>query len=162
MMSSSLLQRQFISTIGLALIACIINIACADALINKLDDIEAHVTPGRLSDLQMTEHLCVGINPSGPLSLLLLGSGSKGAFSIQNGPDSIPYSVSISGRVSNGRFRSVISGVPLTGLQSRVLSPSNRCRGNTTILRVIFKSNAFSSAHAGIYRGSLQITVIPE
>ena len=140
----------------------IVNLTSADILVNKLDDIEASVTPGRQNNLVIRERLCIGSSPPGPFSLIVIGSGANGDFTIQSGPHSIPYLVSIRDRITGGGFRPITPGIPLTGLQSRALNPNNRCRGNASILRVIFNSSAFVSAPAGIYRGTIQISVIPE
>ncbi len=140
----------------------VINDATADILITKLDDVDAMATPGRANDLTLTERLCIGSNPAGPFSLRATGSGIGGRFTIENGPYAIPFATYIQDRVSGGSFMSINPGIPVTGLRARSLNPNNRCRGNPTQVRIVFSNLSFSGAPAGIYRGTLQLSVIPE
>ena len=154
--------KKLTSCLLAALYLAVFNTAGADILVNRLNDIEASATPGRQNDLVLDERLCVGSNPPGPYSLQALGSGVNGGFSIHSGPHSLSYNAYIRDQFSRGSFNQLIAGTPLTGLQGRALNPNNRCRGNTTTLRVEFTKEALSSAVAGIYTGTMIITVIPE
>ena len=136
--------------------------ADADILTNKFDDIESSVTPGQVNDLVMTERICVGSNPSGPFSLIALGSGDAGAFVITNATHQIPYDLYINDRFSRLRYTQVRPGRALSGLQSRSINNAGRCRGNSTGLRVIISSDTLKSAVSGTYQGNLQVMVIPE
>ena len=144
------------------LIAYLCTYAYAEILVNKLDDLQASVTSGRQNDLILQERLCVGSNPAGPFSLQILGSGDNGSFSIQNGPNILNYSAFVRDRFSRGRFRNVIPGELMSGFQSRRLRNNETCRGNSTVLRIIFAHEVFQAVPSGIYQGSIQITVIPE
>lgn len=134
----------------------------ADILTNKFDDVESSVTPGQVNDLIMTERICVGSSPSGPFSLIALGSGDAGEFVISNAANQIPFELHINDRFSRLRFTQVQPGRALSGLQSRSINNAGRCRGNSTGLRVIITSESLKRAVSGIYQGSLQVMVIPE
>lgn len=134
----------------------------ADILTNKFDDVESSVTPGQVNDLIMTERICVGSNPSGPFSLIALGSGNAGEFVISNATNQIPFDLYINDRFSRLRYTQVQPGRALSGLQSRRINNAGRCRGNSTGLRVIITSDSLKRAISGTYQGSLQVMVIPE
>ena len=134
----------------------------ADILITKLDDIVIAANPGRANDLRVTERLCVASNPVGPYSLVAIGSGLDGAFSLQNGPHVMRYELSLRDRRSGGGFRALMPTVPLTGLLTRRLRNNLRCPGNAARLRFIIRKSELTGAVSGAYQGSLQLTVIPE
>lgn len=134
----------------------------SDILVAKLDDISVVTNPSRANDLRVTERLCVASDPVGPYSLSATGSGLDGGFSIQNGPYNIGYELFLRDRRSGGGFRALVPNVPLTGLLTRRLRNNQGCPGNAARLRMIIRKETLSGAAAGIYRGSLQLTVIPE
>ena len=138
------------------------SISIADILITKLDDITISTSAGRVNDLIATNRFCVASNPVGPYSLEALGSGVNNAFTIQNGPYVIDYEILLRDRLSGGRFRPVLAGVPLTGLLTQPLRGGRRCPGNAARLRMIIRTVSLQSAVPGVYHGSLQLTVIPE
>ena len=144
------------------LLLLVSNSTSADILTNKFDDIESTVTPGQVNDLVMTERICVGSSPSGPFSLIALGSGDGGNFVISNTTNHIPFELYINDRFSRLRYTQVQPGRALSGLQSRRINNAGRCRGNSTGLRVIISSESLKSAVSGTYQGSLQVMVIPE
>ena len=136
--------------------------ANADILIAKLDDIEISTTPGRANDLRVTERLCVASNPVGPYSLLVVGNGVNGSFSLSNGPHTIAYALQLRDRRSGGGFRDIMPNIPLDGLLSRRLRNNQACPGNAARLRMIIRKEALSGALSGEYLGLIQLTVIPE
>ena len=150
-----------ITKIVIIIVSCS-SLASADILIGKLSDIENSVTAGRVNDLTALERFCVASNPPGPYSLLAIGTGNNGDFSIQNGVDSIKFDVAVRDRSSSRSFREITSGVPLLGLQSRRLVNNRICTGNAVSIRVTIASTSIQQAPAGRYQGSLQLTVIPE
>ena len=133
----------------------------ADILITKLDDISVSISPTRARDMRVTERLCVAGNPVTPYSLEAIGSGPNGEFVIANGPFEISYELFLRDRPGSG-FRSLLPATPLTGLMSRRLRANGRCPGNAARLRMIIRVASFQGAVTGNYRGSLQLTVIPE
>ena len=162
-MFKSLLNARIYSTINiLALIVGCSSIVSADILVGKLSDIEANVTPGRVNDVTAIERFCVASNPTGPYSLLAIGTGNNGDFSIQNGVAFIDFEVAVRDRRSSRAFREITSGEPLSGLQSSRLANNRVCTGNAVSIRVIIASESLQQAPVGVYRGSLQLTVIPE
>lgn len=134
----------------------------ADILISKLDDITISASAGQANDIVVTNRFCVASDPVGPYSLEALGSGVNNAFAIQNGPYDILFEVLLRDQRTGGGFRPLVAGVPLTGLLTRPLRRGRRCPGNTARLRIIIRSASLQSAASGFYRGSLQLTVIPE
>ncbi|MDW3094788.1 MAG: hypothetical protein R8G33_03860 [Gammaproteobacteria bacterium] len=146
----------------LVLILSFSSLASADILIGKLSDIEASVTPGSVNDVTAIERFCVASSPTGPYSLLAIGTGNNGEFSIQNGAATIIFEVAVRDRQSSRSYREILSGVPLVGLQSRRLANNRICTGNAVRIRVTIASESIQRAPAGRYQGSLQLTVIPE
>ena len=136
--------------------------AHADILIAKLDDIEITTTPSRGNDLRVTERLCVASNPVGPYSLLAVGNGVDGSFTIRNGPHAIAYALQLRDRRSGGGFRDLMPNIPLDGLLSRRLRNNQACPGNAARLRMIIRKEALGGALSGQYQGLIQLTVIPE
>ena len=134
----------------------------SDILVAKLDDITVATNPSRANDLRVTERLCVASNPVGTFSISAIGSGADGNFSIQNGPYEIVYELLIRSRGSGGGFNAMAPNIPTTGLLSQPLRANQRCPGNATRIRMIIRKENLSGAAAGIYQGSLQLTVIPE
>lgn len=136
--------------------------ANADILVAKLDDIEIATTPGRATDLRVTERLCVASNPVGPYSLLVIGNGVDGSFTLQNGPHIIVYALQLRDRQSDGGFRDIMPNIPLDGLLSRPLRNNQTCPGNAARLRMTIRKEALSGALSGKYQGQIQLTVVPE
>ncbi len=134
----------------------------ADILVRKLNDIRITATPGRVNDISVIERFCVASNPQGPYSLVAIGSGDNGEFTIQNGISDVPYELSVQDRLSSRTFRPLTARIPLPGLQSRRLVNNRRCRGNPARLQLIIRHTLLEQATAGNYQGSLQLTVIPE
>ena len=144
------------------ILALIAQTAIADILVAKLDDIEITTAPSRGNDLRVTERLCVASNPVGPYSLLAVGSGVDGSFTIRNGPHVIAYALRLRDRRSGGGFRDLMPNIPLDGLLSRRLRNNQACPGNAARLRMIIRKEALSGALSGQYQGLIQLTVIPE
>ncbi len=135
--------------------------AYADILISKLDDVSiSTANTGR--DTIITERFCVASDPVGPYGLIVYGSGDNGAFTIDSGPFQVEYEVSYRDRVSGAGFIEILSGVPVSGFLTRPLRNNQRCAGNAGRLRLIIRKNSISSAAAGLYRGTIQLSVIPE
>ena len=157
----TILKTSLVKTVCCLFLA-LANLASADILIAKLDDIVIATSPGRTNDLRVVERLCVASNPVGPFSLQVIGSGIDGAFALQNGPIELPYELSLRDRRSGGGFRELQPNVPLEGLLARRLRNNQGCRGNPTRLRLIMRKEILNGAVSGSYQGSLQLTVIPE
>jgi hypothetical protein len=135
--------------------------AHADILISKLNDVSiSTANTGR--DTIISERFCIASDPVGPYGLIAFGSGDNGAFTIDNGPFQIEYEVSYRDRVSSTGFVEIISGVPVGGFLTRPLRNNQRCPGNAGHLRIIIRKNSINSAAAGLYRGAIQLSVIPE
>lgn len=134
----------------------------ADILIAKLDDIEIATAPSRANDLRVTERLCVASDPVGPYSLLVIGNGIDGSFTLQNGPHVIAFALQLRDRRSGGGFRDIVPNIPLDGLLSRRLRNNQACPGNAARLRLIIRKEALSGALSGEYQGVIQLTVVPE
>jgi len=162
MFRSLLVARSYKIIYILVLIVGCNSFVSADILVGKLNDINASVTPGRINDLTVIERFCVASSPNGPYLLLAIGTGNNGEFSIQNEVSSINFDVTVRDRRTSRAFREMTSGVPLSGLQSRRLANNRVCTGNAVSIRVIIASESIQQAPVGIYRGSLQLTVIPE
>lgn len=134
----------------------------AQILITNLDDVDISTSANLARDLRITERLCVASSPVSTYSLAAQGSGDNGEFVIRNGPFSINYELSYRGRLTGGSFRTLLPGTPLAGFLTRPLRNDNRCPGNAGRLRITIARADLNSAVAGIYRGFLQLTVIPE
>jgi len=136
--------------------------AHADILITKLDDIEVSTQANLARDLVINERLCVASNPVGVYSLIALGDGDNGEFTINNGPYRIDYDVLYRDRRSGGGFTELQAGVPVSGFLTRPLRNARNCQGNAGRLRIIIKKETLNSAVAGRYQGIIQLSVIPE
>ncbi len=161
-MSGFQMQKILYGAFGIVISYLAMSQVQSDILVAKLDDITVATNPSRGNDLRVTERLCVASNPVGPYSLSAIGSGPDGGFSIQNGPYSIAYELFLRDRRSGGGFRALAPNIPLTGLLTRRLRNNQGCPGNAARLRMIIRKETLSGAAAGIYQGSLQLTVIPE
>ena len=157
------MTRRYLSItfITLLLLSHSFTIVYADILITKLDDVTlSTANTGR--DTVITERFCVASDPVGPYGLIVFGSGDNGAFTIDNGPFQIGYEVAYQDRVTRTGFIEILPGIPVDGFLTRPLRNNQRCTGNAGRLRIIIRKNSINSAAAGLYRGTIQLSVIPE
>jgi len=159
----SKLKRHYLFTILFTLIWLLLfySIAYADILITKLDDVTiSTANTGR--DTIITERFCVASDPVGLYGLIALGSGSNGEFVLENGPFQIDFEVSYRDKVSGGGFVDILPNVPVNGFLTRPLRNNQTCAGNHGRLKIIIRKSSINQAAAGLYRGSIQLSVIPE
>lgn len=149
-------------SIAFSVLCALLGNAKADILITKLDDVVVSTPANLARDLIVTERLCVASDPVGVYGIIALGSGQNGAFTINSGPYSMPYTASYRDRRSNNRFIELEPGVPVSGFLSRPLRSANNCQGNAGRLRIVIKKEALNQAVAGRYQGVVQLSVIPE
>lgn len=134
----------------------------ADILITKLDDVSVSTNANVGRDVIVTERLCIASNPVSVYGLTALGSGNNGEFVISNGPYDITYKMSYRDRRSSASFTELSPGVPVSGFLARPLRNNRNCSGNAGRLRIVLEKEAINRAVAGIYRGVIQLTVVPE
>ncbi len=138
------------------------NIVFADILITKLDDVSFATNANVGRDVVITERLCIASNPVSVYGLTALGSGDNGEFSISNGPYKIEYKISYRDRRSGGGFTDLFPGIPVSGFLARPLRNNRTCPGNAGRLRIIIEKESLNKAVAGLYRGVIQLSVVPE
>lgn len=134
----------------------------SDILITKLDDIGFSTNANVGRDVIITEQLCIASNPVSVYGLTALGSGDNGEFTISNGPYDIKYKMSYRDRRAGGGFTNLQPGIPVSGFLSRPLRNNRACQGNAGRLRIIIEKNSLNGAVAGLYRGVIQLSVVPE
>tara|TARA_R110002049_G_scaffold13509_3_gene58845 strand:- start:197031 stop:197474 length:444 start_codon:yes stop_codon:yes gene_type:complete len=133
-----------------------------DILISKLDDVSLSTNANVGRDLIITEQLCIASNPVSVYGITALGSGDNGEFVITNGPYEMEYKMSYRDRRSRGGFTDLTPGVPVSGFLARPLRNNRACQGNAGRLRIIIEKNSLNRAVAGLYRGVIQLSVVPE
>lgn len=138
------------------------NLILADILITKLDDVSFSTNANVGRDVIITERLCIASNPVSVYGLTALGSGDNGEFAISNGPYKIEYKMSYRDRRSGGGFTDLYPGIPVSGFLSRPLRNNRACAGNAGRLRIVIEKEALNRAVAGLYRGVIQLSVVPE
>lgn len=113
------------------------------------------------NNLVGNDSFCVYRNSTGTYQVTLTGSGTGGAFTITNGIDIVPYSVTWNDLVATAN---VTANTTLTGRQS-VFYLNTDCNGGTnnngTIELTALAAN-LSAVSFGTYTGALTIMVAPE
>lgn len=147
-------------SLALLLVSTVSTTVSSDILIENLEDITATGVPGTTRDLTITENLCVGVSPAGNYSIIARGDGPGGTFELSNSTASLVYRLFYRDR-SVG-FSELFPRVPLTGIPGRDLRPNDTCRGNASRIRLEIDHGQINNAAAGVYRGTLTLTVAPE
>lgn len=130
--------------------------------VTQLNDVNLGTFDG-VTDISMTESLCVFRRSGGTYAVVLTGSGAGGAFHLTNGPSAIPYSVTWndgSGAVA------ATAGTAITG-RGNSYTLDEYCAGgasnNATLGVQMLASDILSLASTtGVHAGVLTITVQPE
>ncbi|MFK7793768.1 MAG: hypothetical protein AB8B89_00325 [Gammaproteobacteria bacterium] len=152
----------FIKFVVLSLLLLKSSVVLSDILITKLDDVSFSTNANVGRDVVITERLCIASNPISVYGLTALGSGDNGEFIISSGPYDIEYKMSYRDRRTGGSFTDLQPGIPVSGFLSRPLRNNRACQGNAGRLRIIIEKNSLNSAVAGLYRGVIQLSVVPE
>lgn len=137
--------------------------AAATLSITQMQDIDFGEVPPTADQVEDQVSLCVNMDPSGPIRLTAIGSGSGGEFLLHQADPR--FGVGFEVWVSNRRNRpshKLEPGVAATRLMARRPLPNGRCRRPFTYLTVIINTQDLRSAPGGNYGGRLEITVAPE
>ena len=112
-------------------------------------------------DLQQTMNFCVYRNSPGTYQATLNGSGSADAFTLSNGVDELPYSVTYND--GTGSFN-VTSGTPLANLQNAFTDNPGCNMGatNNASIGILLTEADINSVSNDSYSGILTIMVAPE
>lgn len=130
--------------------------------VTQLNDVNLGTFDG-VTDVSMTESLCVFRRSGGTYAVVLTGSGAGGAFHLTNGPSAIPYTVTWN---DGGGAVTATAGAAIPG-RTNSYTLDEYCAGgaaNNAALGVQVLANDILSlaSTTGIHTGVLTITVQPE
>ena len=128
----------------------------ATALINALSDLTS--TWNGTSQIQVTTSHCVA-SSTGNFQVRVTGSGTGGAFTLQNGAKLLPYTVDY--KDTGGTFDAVTAGNTLTGQVTTDKSTASCSVATLLQLRVTIAAAALATATAGNYTGTITVLVTP-
>lgn len=135
-----------------------ISITVADLI--RLSDLNDFVfgTQSGSTDLTQTDSVCVYRNSSGSYQVTASGDGTNGAFTINNGIHSIPFTPQWS---DGGAFQTLAPNAPLINQQNVFQSniDCNSGTANNANLKIGIASSDMQSAPSGNYQGVLNIMV---
>ena len=131
----------------------------AEISITELNDVDFGPVSPTMGVLQERLRTCVNMTPPGPFQMLGLGYPGSGTFTLTSSAgESIDYSVAVQNR---GRH-TMLPGIPVTGLMARQPRPTGDCQPPFTHIIIEIDSAQLQAAPGGRYRGTLELTVIPE
>ena len=127
-------------------------------VINKLDDLNFGAWSGTGNITQTSRH-CVASTAAGSLfSVIITGDGPGGAFTLANGPGTLPYVVSYRDKPGSS-WNQIQPGVGLLNQVGR--NNPNNCTGQQQEVRVQLLASDLAAAPAGTYSGTLTLLVGP-
>ena len=117
------------------------------------------------TDQSSSQSVCAySSSATGGYSVTALGSGTGGAFTLASPAANMPYDVLWSDTASQTGGTALVAGVAQPGFTS--LASQQSCCGSSVptsaSLTVVIRSASLTSAGAGDYTGTLQITIAPE
>lgn len=100
---------------------------------------------------------------TGGYSVMAVGNGSGGAFTLASAVAVLPYDVLWSDSANQTGGSSLVAGTATSGFTSLASQQScNSGPSTSASLTVVIRSASLTSAAAGSYAGTLQITISPE
>jgi len=116
------------------------------------------------ADQSISQSLCAYSSANGSgYSVTATGSGPSGAFSLTGGPAPLPYDVLWAGAANQSGGTTLIAGTAMPGFTSAASQQTcNNGPNSSASLTIIIRSTTLSSASAGTYAGTLQLTIAPE
>lgn len=95
-------------------------------------------------------------------SVLASGSGGSGAFTLSSGANTLPYDVQWADSPGQTGGTMLQSGATAFGFGNAATGFTCPQQPGTASLTVTLRASDLSSAQAGTYTGSLQLTIVPE
>lgn len=132
--------------------------------ISGLSDVSlTGVTP--LADVSQAQDVCVWSNTSGrKYNVQANGSGSGGAFTLSDGSNTYPYSVSWNATAGQTSGTALTANTPLTSLASAATNPdcSAGASKSATLLVAVAQSTLETMSAGANATGTLTLVVAPE
>jgi len=135
----------------------------ANARITGLRDVSFGLIAGT-ADQTASQNVCAfsSSNTNG-YSVSALGSAGGGAFELSSGSAQLPYEVLWADSANQSGGTSLVAGTTTGGFISVATRQTcNRGPRSSASLTVVIRSATLSTARAGTYTGTLQITIAPE
>jgi hypothetical protein len=116
------------------------------------------------ADRSISQSICAySTSSTAGYSVTATGSGPAGGFSLAGGPAPLPYEVLWAGAANQTGGTTLIAGTGTSGFTSAASQQTcNSGTNSSASLTIIIRSTTLSSAAAGTYAGTLQITIAPE
>ncbi len=128
--------------------------------VNNLNDIDLGTFTGAAGDLSGSDNFCIYRNGTGNYNITMTGSGTASAFTLTDGSNTLPYSVSF----TNGSANAITSGNSLAA-QAGAFTANDNCNSgvnDNVSVSVTVANSDLSSVPAGSYSGTLTMVVAPE
>jgi len=138
--------------------------AAADkARITALSDVPFGLIPGT-TDQTASQNLCAySSSNTGGYNVTAVGNGNGGAFTLSSGAASLAYDVLWAGSANQAGGTALVPGTATSGFTSTASQQTcNSGPSTSASLTVVIRSATLTSAMAGSYIGTLQITIAPE
>jgi len=116
------------------------------------------------ADQTSSQDVCAFSNSNtGGYSVIATGTGTGGTFTLSTGAAQLPYEVFWADTVNQTGGTALVAGGTTTGFTSNASQQTcNSGPSASASLTVVLRATALSSATAGDYSGTLQITIAPE
>lgn len=135
-----------------------INLTLPDSIrVSQLNDIDLGMYTG--TDKLATESLCVFRSSGGTYAVTATGSGAGGAYLLQNGASTIPFTVSWDDGTGPAQMT---PGVPLPGRQGSFMQSdtcNNGANNNASVLLSVLAADMDAAPVSGQHSGVITITV---
>ncbi len=133
----------------------------ANIVIGGLDDLDfGRVTPTSGSMRQSTR-VCVAVDDPGQYSLIALGDGPGGQFTLDGGIAMLPFRVFFSD-TTNRRGRELQTARPLHNLRAKKIQGNRGCQRRNSRLTLVIDGADLEAMPSGRYAGKLTLMVAPE
>lgn len=121
-------------------------------------------TIGTFNDRFSSQSVCAySASSTSRYSVTALGNGPGGSFALTSGSAQLPYEVLWSPFPGQTNGTNLVAGSTQPGLDSGATQKTcNNGPSTSASLTVVLRSSALSSARAGNYSGTLQLTIAPE
>lgn len=137
--------------------------AADKARITGLSDVTFGVIAGT-GDQSVSQSLCAfSDSSSNGYSVIATGNGSGGSFELSSGSAQLPYEVLWADSAGQTGGSALVAGVVTSGFTSGASHQfCNSGPSASASLTIVIRGATLSSARAGAYLGTLQITIAPE
>ena len=149
---------------GLAAIASPTSTRAADkARLTDLADISFGLITS-VGDQSMSQSVCAfSASNTGGYSVTAIGSGASGSFELSGGPAPLPYDVLWASAANQTSGTALVANATTPGFVSTASQQTcNSGPSSSGSLTVVIRSSTLSSARAGSYAGTLELTIAPE